>query len=246
MNRFFVTLSLAAGLAAGSLPAWAQTSAPAPATKAKPTAQETLNYALGYRAGMDLDKLRDAGETIDADTVVRALRDALDGKSPALDTAQLNQAMADLGTRMQARGRKAFEDRATANQKKSEIFLFQNRAKDGVKVLPSGLQYRVLDAGSGRRPGKDSQVSLEFKTTLPEGRVLADTSVASPESPAGPVSIKVSEIPLAGVREALLLMPEGARWQLAIPADLAYGSGPEAADLANQVILMDLHLVKIQ
>jgi len=112
--------------------------------------------------------------------------------------------------------------------------------------LASGVQYRVIEPGSGAKPTQASQVQISYKGTVHNGREIVDTAQAAPNQPAGPVTIKVSEIPLAGLREALQLMPNGARWEVVIPGNAAYGTTIEAGELVNQAVVFDVKLVSFK
>jgi peptidylprolyl isomerase len=115
-----------------------------------------------------------------------------------------------------------------------------------VKVLPSGLQYRVIDTGTGAKPTQASEVQVQYKTSLPDGQTIADTTQSTNGQPASPLSVKISEVAMSGLREALLNMPAGSRWEVVIPANLARGSGPDAGRLANQALVFDLKLVSVK
>ncbi|TXH65282.1 MAG: FKBP-type peptidyl-prolyl cis-trans isomerase [Lysobacteraceae bacterium] len=206
-----------------------------------------LSYAIGYKTGIDLAQLMASGEQVDINTVIKALQDAVARKDPAVPADQLRTAIQNMQKRQIAKAKAEFEKLAAENKTKSDAFMAQNKAKSGVKTLPSGVQYKVIEAGGGAKPVQASQVTIEYKGTLPDGRVIIDTAQAGPNQPAGPVPIKVSEVPLAGLREALLMMPTGARWEVAIPGgDKGYGSGPEAGEMANQAVIFNLKLVSIQ
>lgn len=234
--RLLVAASLAAlALTAGTVSAQDTTS-----DKGK------LSYALGYRAGMSLQPIVASGEQVDMNTFIKAVQDAMAGKQVAVPEDQLQAAMEGLRTRMAAKYKAELEKRAAKNKADGDTWLAANKAKSGVKVLPSGVQYKVVEAGSGAKPTQANQVTLEFKSTLPDGTVVADTSVASEGQPAGPVTVRLSEIPLPGLREALQQMPSGARWEVAIPGKLAHGDNIEkAGPMANQVVLFNIKLVNV-
>lgn len=205
-----------------------------------------LSYALGYRAGLDIGKVIESGEPVDMQTVIKALQDAAARKDPAMPAEQLGAAMQALQGRMVAKNKADLERRAAENKTRGEAFLAQNRGKPGVNVLPSGLQYRVIEAGNGPKPTQASQVTLEFRSTRVDGTVVADTSLASEGQPAGPVTLRLSEVPLPGLREALQMMPAGARWELAMPGSLGYGDSIErAGEMAHQAILFNVKLVSV-
>ncbi len=205
-----------------------------------------LSYAIGYKTGIDVARLIARGEQVDINTVIKAMQDAVGKKEPTVAAEQLGQAIEDMQKRQVAKAKTEFDKLAADNKAKSDTFLAQNKGKPGVKVLPSGVQYTVADAGGGAKPTQASQVQIQYKGSLPDGRVIVDTAQATQGQPAGPVTIKVSEIPLPGLREALLMMPTGARWQVVMPGDKAYGTGVDAGEMANQAVVFDVKLISIK
>jgi peptidylprolyl isomerase len=232
-------------LAAATLAALALT---AGAASAQDTTSEKgkVSYALGYRAGLDIARVIGSGEPIDMATVMKAFQDATSRKDPAVAPEQLGAAMQGLQGRMVAKAKVEMEKRAADNKTKGDAFLAQNKGKSGVKVLASGVQYRVIESGNGAKPTQANQVTVEFKSTLPDGTVVADTSVPSEGQPAGPVTVRLSEIPLPGLREALQMMPTGARWEVVLPGSAAHGTTVDrAGEMANQVVMFNIKLVTV-
>jgi peptidylprolyl isomerase len=205
-----------------------------------------VSYALGYRAGLDIARVIASGEQIDMATVTKAFQDATGRKDPAVAPEQLGAAMQALQGRMVAKAKAALEKRAVENKTKGDAFLAQNKGKSGVKTLASGVQYRVIESGNGAKPTQANQITVEFKSTLPDGTVIADTSVPSEGQPAGPVTVRLSEIPLPGLREALQMMPTGARWEVVLPGSAAHGTTVDrAGEMANQVVLFNIKLTNV-
>ncbi|NZA25146.1 FKBP-type peptidyl-prolyl cis-trans isomerase [Luteimonas sp. SJ-92] len=202
-----------------------------------------LSYALGYDLGRNLVE---SGEDIDVDTVVRAVQDGYARREPSVPVEQLRSAVEGMQQRQVTKARAAFEQASTENKTKSDAFLAQNRSKSGVQALPSGVQYRVIEAGSGARPSQNSEVELHYKGNLPNGPTFVDTYTAQEGQQAGPVSVKLSEIPLVGLREALTMMPTGARWEVVLPPDVAYGNTPQSPIGPNQAVVFDVKLVSIK
>ncbi|MCC7247727.1 MAG: FKBP-type peptidyl-prolyl cis-trans isomerase [Lysobacter sp.] len=233
-------LLVAATLAALTLTAGAVSAQDTTSEKGK------LSYAIGFKTGIDIARLQARGEQIDVATVIKALQDAVAKKDPAVPAEQLGQSIENMQKRLSAKAKAEFDKLAAENKTKSDTFLAQNKGKGGVKTLASGVQYRVIEAGSGAKPTQASQVQISYKGTLPDGRVIVDTAQAAPNQPAGPVTIKVSEIPLAGLREALQLMPNGARWEVVMPGSAAYGTTIEAGEMANQAVVFDVKLVSFK
>ena len=233
-------LLVAATLAALTLTAGAVSAQDTTSEKGK------LSYAIGYKTGIDIARLQARGEQVDVNTVIKALQDAVAKKDPAVPAEQLGQSIENMQKRLAAKAKAEFDKMAADNKTKSDTFLAQNKGKSGVKTLASGVQYRVIEAGNGAKPTQASQVQISYKGTLPDGRVIVDTAQAAPNQPAGPVTIKVSEIPLAGLREALQLMPTGARWEVVMPGNAAYGTTIEAGEMANQAVVFDVKLVSVK
>ena len=228
---------LAAPLAALTLvacSAFAQTT-PAPN-------KNDLSYALGYDLGRNLVE---SGEAVDINTVIKALQEGYGKKEPTVAVTQLRTAVEAMQKRQMEKAKAAFDKASAENKTKSDAFLAQNKAKAGVQSLPGGVQYRVLEAGSGAKPNQASEVTLQYKGALTDGRVFVDTFSPQPgqtTAPA-PMAIKVSEIPLVGLRDALLQMPAGARWEVVLPADKAYGNTPQSPVGPNQAVVFDVKLI---
>ena len=219
------------------------------AASAQDTSSERgkLSYAIGFNTGVELAELAARGEAVDVNTVIKAIQDAYAKKQPAVPVEELKTAVENMQKRQQAKMEAEFNQLASQNKAQSDAFLAQNRAKQGVQTLPgSTVQYRVIEAGSGAKPTQNSDVQLNYRGTLPDGTVFVDTAQAPEGQQAGPVTMKVSQIPLTGLREALLQMPTGARWEVVLPGDKAYGTDMRAGRMANQAVVFDVKLVAVQ
>jgi len=210
------------------------------------TEKGKLSYAIGYNTGAELAELTARGEAVDVNTVIKALQDAYGQKEPAVPVDQLRTAVENMQKRQQARMEAEFRKLADANKAASDTFLAQNKAKPGVQTLPGGVQYRVIEAGNGAKPTQASDVQISYKGSLPDGTVLIDTNQAPEGQTPGPVSLKVSQVPLTGLREALLQMPAGSRWEVVLPGDKAYGTDMRAGRMANQAVVFDVKLVSVK
>ena len=230
-------LGLGAGAAvAQTAPAPNQQQAPAPAPVNKPV----LSYAIGYDLGSDLAQ---QGVDIDINAVIRALQDGYAKKEAAHPKPQMDAQLAGLQQRIVAKARAEFEAAANANKAKSDAFLAANRAKPGVTALPSGLQYRVIEPGTGAKPTQASTVQMHYRGSVSTGQEFANTyAQANPT----PVSFKLSEFPIEGVREALLLMPVGSRWEVFLPSEKAFGNDPRSPVGPGQALVFDIKLVSAQ
>jgi len=215
--------------------ALAQTAAPAPA--AAPADKTTLSYAIGYDMARDL-----AERNVDLDlaTLIRGINEGYAKKQPTMPGDKLAAALSAFQKKMAEQERANFDKLARDNKAKSDAFLAANKSKPGVTVLPSGVQYRVIEPGSGPKPTANSTVQVHLRGSISTGQEFANTySTAN----AQPASFKVSEFPLAGVKEAIQMMPVGSRWEVYIPADKAYGNDPRSPIGPAQAIVFDVKLI---
>jgi len=194
----------------------------APATAAKSTfalktQKDKASYALGMNIGSGLHR---QGIPVDAAIVARGLRDAMGGSKTLMTEdemkATLQQLSADVHKAQDAKLHAAGE----ASRKEADAFLTANKAKPGVTALPDGLQYKVLKEGSGPKPTASDTVSVNYRGTLLNG-----TEFDSSYKRGQPASFPVGGV-IKGWTEALQLMPVGSKWELYVPADLAYGDNP--------------------
>jgi FKBP-type peptidyl-prolyl cis-trans isomerase FklB len=203
------------------------------------TQKEKASYALGMKIGGDLRK-QGVYEAVDAALAARGLKDALAGTKPLLteeeERAVLTQLQNEVHQKQQA---KAHESGAAA-RKVGEEFLATNKSKEGVLTLPSGLQYKILTAGTGPKPTASDKVTCNYRGTLINGKEF-DSSYKRGE----PTSFPVSGV-IKGWTEALQLMPVGSKWQLFIPADMAYGDRGAGGDIGpGETLIFEVELLSI-
>jgi len=211
------------------------------------TQKQKASYALGMKIASDL-KRQGVSPSIDAAITARGLKDALSGTKALLTEDQEKAALMQLQTEvratqqamMQAEQAKAHEASAPA-RKAGEAFLEANKSKEGVVTLPSGLQYKILTAGTGPKPTASDTVTCNYKGTLISGKEFDSSSKHG-----GPSSFPVSGV-IKGWTEALQLMPVGSKWQLFIPADLAYGDSPRpGGDIGpGDTLIFEVELLSI-
>jgi len=201
---------------------------------------DRISYSLGQQIGRDF-KLQ--GLDLDTAALVRGFKDADGGIEPALDRKEMNTTLGKLKGRISAaQGEEAQERRARKQReteekrRKGQEFLAENGSKPGVKTLPSGLQYKVIKSGTGKKPGPQDVVMVHYRARLLNGHEF-DSSYISER----PVSFSVNKV-IRGWTEALQLMREGARWELYLPPELAYGRrGP----LAGQTVIYEVELLGV-
>jgi FKBP-type peptidyl-prolyl cis-trans isomerase FklB len=197
-------------------------------------AADRASYSLGYQMGGDL---RRDGTEIDADALLQGLRDAQGGTDPSIPPEQMNAILLELKQRIEALEQGQRPQTAEKRRDEGRQFLATNAKKEGVVALASGLQYRVLGEGTGSRPGPSDKVAVHYRSTLIDGTEFHNSYQREDE----PETLHVSGV-IRGLSEALQLMREGARWQVFIPADLAYGRrGP----LADRTVIYEIELISI-
>ncbi len=219
--------------------AMALTSAGAATAQDVTTDKGKLSYAVGYDLGHSL-----AERKIDVDPVVlyRAIQDGISHKNPVLPQPQMAQVLQAMQQHLLAQAKADFDKASNDNKAASDGFLAKNRAKPGVKVLPNGIQYRVIDEGNGPNARADGRVSILYRAAISTGQEFA-TSYGS-QNPQ-PTTVVIGESQMPGVKQILPMMKQGAHWEIALPPDQAYGSEPGSPIGPNQAVLFDIKLVEV-
>ena len=262
-----LTCTAAGTLAAGILllgGAWAQqssTSTTKPATAAKPatstttkprtatapassqplvlkTDKEKLSYAIGMNIGQSMKK-----DSLDIDPAIlsRAIKDAVTGSKPAMTEEEARTIVTAFRTEMVKKQQAEAQKAGEVNKQAGDKFLAENKTKDGVVTLPSGLQYKVIKQGDGPKPTASDTVVTNYRGTLIDGKEF-DSSYKRGQ----PATFPVGQV-IKGWTEALQLMPVGSKWQLFIPANLAYGDKSPGGDIGpNSTLVFDIELLSIE
>lgn len=221
-------------LAAASLAALTLTAGLASAQDTS-SAKGKLSYALGYQLGREAIE---SGEALDLNTITKALQDGYAKKDPAVPVDDMRSAYQDMQKRLQAKAKAAFDKAASENKTRSDGFLAQNKAKAGVKSLAGGVQYRVIEAGGGAKPTPASTVELEVAGPYPWGQK------PNPVQPAQKMAAtKISEIEMPAIREVLLQMPQGAKWEITLPPEKAFGNDPRSPFPPNVAVVFEVKLL---
>jgi FKBP-type peptidyl-prolyl cis-trans isomerase len=216
----------------------AKTAAPA----ALKTRQEKFSYALGMNYGAGLGaKLKQQSVEIDPNLAIQGFKDGLTGAKTQLTEKEAQAVLQEVGTEVQKAQREKMEKAGAANKTEGEAFLAANKGKEGVVTLPSGLQYKILTAGTGPKPAAADTVVCNYKGTLING-----TEFDSSSKHGGPATFPVGGV-IKGWTEALQLMPVGSKWQLFIPPNLAYGERGTGGDIGpDATLIFEVELVSIQ
>jgi len=196
--------------------------------------KEKMSYIIGMDIGNNLKK-----QLIDVDPNIfaRGIKDALSGGKPLLTEQEIQETMAVFQKEMMVKQAEV----AKKNKAEGEAFLAENKKKEGVKTLPSGLQYKVIKAGTGKKPKLTDTVTAHYRGTLINGTEF-DSSFRRGQ----PVNFQVSSV-IPGWTEALQLMEEGAKWQLFIPSNLAYGEQGAGRDIGpGSALIFEVELISVQ
>lgn len=228
-------------LPAGSIIAQQNAVHPPPQGKsAFKTLKENESYAMGVEMLRNLKRQR---FDFDLNTVILGMKDADAGGKLAMTDDEMLE-MLNISA-SEARMMKTSDQLIAGqeNRKAEEEFLAQNHSREGVVTLPSGLQYKVLKAGNGNKPSAADTVEVNYRGTLVDGTQFENTYDAG-----HPATIRVSDPHVtAGLREALKLMPVGAKWQLFIPSRLAYGQRPSGRVIGPySMLIYELEVLSIQ
>ena len=199
------------------------------------SAKDKRSYALGMDLGNQLHSL---GLEVDPALFARGLSDATSGGTTLLKPEEVRAAISELQAEMK---RKQAEVRAKGDGKVAgAAFLAENKKKEGVVTLPSGLQYKILKEGTGKKPTLDDTVICNYRGTLVDGTEF-DSSYKRGSAATFPLKGVI-----AGWTEALQLMPVGSKWQLVIPPQLAYGEGGQGAIIGpNSTLIFEVELMSI-
>jgi FKBP-type peptidyl-prolyl cis-trans isomerase FklB len=201
------------------------------------TEKERISYTVGVESARNFKK---QGFEFDAQMFLRGMDDGMSGQKtliPEREMKKILQAFQVKVRQSMAANRKAAADE---NRRKSTEFLEANKSKDGIVALTSGLQYKVLKDGNGRKPTEADIVLCEYRGTLLDGTEFDGTT------PGKPATMKLSQL-IPGWKEALKLMPVGSKWQLFVPPSMAYGEKGVGTEIGpNELLVFELELVDIK
>ena len=218
-----LSLALAALLATGTVSA-----------QDTSTEKGKLSYSIGYQIGKDFTERK---MDVDINTVVRAMQDAYAKRSPTVPEATMLDTLTKF-QQMMAEAKTEYDKVAGDNKRKSDQFMAQNKTKKGIVSLPSGVQYRVIEDGTGKQVTATSEVTVHYRGSLADGLEF-DSSFARGE----PIKFKVNEV-IKGWQEALPRMKVGDHWQIFVPADLAYGDRGQAPRIGpNEALVFDIKVI---
>ncbi len=195
------------------------------------------SYGIGVDVGTNFKRL---GLDLNVEKVLQGFKDAYTGKKLALSEEELQATMVKFQNNLQQKQMEATKVLAEGNKRLGEAFLAENRGKEGIVALPNGLQYKIIKAGDGPKPGDQDTVECNYRATLIDGK-----EVDSSERIGKPAIFKLQTV-IPGWREALKLMPVGSKWQVFVPPELAYGPRGAGREIGpNATLVFDLELLRI-
>lgn len=214
------------------------TTAKAPIPLALKTQKDKFSYALGMNLGANLHK---QSVPVDPNILARGLKDAMAGGKTLLTEDEARAALTAIQNDLRQKQQAKMQEIEGANKKEGDAFLGANKTKEGVVVLPSGLQYKILTPGTGAKPAADDTVVCNYRGTLVNG-----TEFDSSAKHGGPATFPVTGV-IKGWTEALQLMAVGSKWQLVLPPDLAYGERGAPPDIGpGATLVFEVELVSIK
>ena len=209
------------------------------AVLAQDTASEKgkLSYAIGYEIGRDFTEKK---MDVDIATVIKAMQDGHAKRNPTVPPEQMRTALENMQKKMMETAQAEFTKVSAENKRKSDAFLAANKGKTGITTLPSGIQYRIIETGTGPKPGASSEVKLHFRGSVSSGQEFANTYQGNQ-----PVTMNIADAPIPGLKAILPMMPVGSRWEVFLPAAQAYGNSPRSPIGPEQAVVFDVKVVEI-
>ncbi len=200
--------------------------------------RDKTSYSIGFNIGTNI-KSQSIDVSIDA--LLQGIRDALSGNKALMSPGEINETLSDFQKEMMAKQVQRIKQLAEKNKKESDAFLEDNKKKEGIITLPSGLQYKVLKEGQGGTPQLTDTVTVHYRGTFVDGSEF-DSSYKRGE----PAVFRVNGV-IPGLSEALQLMKAGSKWQIFIPPDLAYGErGAGQSIEPNKTLIFEVELLSFE
>ncbi len=201
------------------------------------TDKDKFSYALGMNFG---ENFRKQGLEIDPAIFSKAFADAFSTGKTTMTEDDMKAVLTVAAQEIRKKQAAIQAEKGQQAQAEGEKFLADNKTKEGVVTLPSGLQYKILKQGTGEKPGLEDTVVCNYKGTLING-----TEFDASEKHGGPATFPVKGV-IAGWTEALQLMPAGSKWQLFVPANLAYGQQGPPDIGPNATLIFEVELVSVK
>lgn len=209
--------------------------------------KDMASYAVGYRMGLQMAGRKASDFELNIDQAVAGLKDAAAEKDPSFDREKMAQEFAKYQRKLQLFQAEQYQKIAADNKKRSDDFLAQNRKKTGIKELASGIQYRVIEEGSGKNASLDDTVVVHYS-----GKLIGSDSFDnyqefdSTYDRGQPLEMDMTKVGMKGWKEIIPMMQKGDKWQVFLPPEMAYGQQGQGPIGPNEVLVFDVHLVDIK
>lgn len=202
------------------------------------TQKDKVSYIIGLNIGSSMKR---QSVEVDPDLLLKGLKDGLEGKKPLLSAEEMREVMTAFNKEMRKKHDEELKKVGEKNKEEGEKFLAENKKKEGIVTLPDGLQYKIITKGKGKSPTINDTVTVNYRGTLINGKVF-DSSYKRGK----PATFPVKGV-IKGWTEALQLMKPGAKWELFIPPDLAYGArGAGTAIAPNSTLIFEVELLSVK
>src|SRR3989338_10596271 len=197
-----------------------------------------LSYAMGFKTGQ---AMKTQSVTINTEDFTQGLKDGYTAQKPVISEEDMQTELTTMQKQMVEKMQQKYTEAAAKNLLEGQQFLAKNAKETGVVTLPSGLQYKIIDAGAGNSPTASDTVIVNY-----EGKLIDGTVFDSSYKRGQPATFKVGDV-IPGWQEALQLMKPGDTWMLYIPAKLAYGNtGSPGAIGPNETLVFKVNLISVQ
>jgi UDP-GlcNAc:undecaprenyl-phosphate/decaprenyl-phosphate GlcNAc-1-phosphate transferase len=213
-----------------------------PLCAGEPPVLKTQKEKVSYGIGVDMARnFKQQGIEFDANILMKGFKDQSSGGKLLMTEDDIRATLSAYQSEIMQKRAQAMKVAAEENKKIGDAFLAENKKKEGVVALPSGLQYKILKAGDGKKPTDADMVECNYRGILING-----TEFDSSYRTGKPAIFKVTGV-IPGWVEALKLMPRGSKWQLFIPPQLAYGERGAGRDIGpNATLIFELELLAIK
>ncbi len=205
------------------------------------------SYAIGYRMGLQAAGREGSDFELDIDQAVKGMREAASKAEPSISREKMTEEYGKYQQKLQLFQREEYLELAGKNQKRSDDFLAQNRSKTGIKELSSGIQYRVIESGTGRNATLTDTVQVHYSGKLIGTEVFDNYQEFDSTYKNGqPVDMDMTKIGLPGWREIIPMMKKGDTLQVFLPPEMGYGVQGQGPIGPNEVLVFDVHLLEIK
>jgi FKBP-type peptidyl-prolyl cis-trans isomerase FklB len=201
------------------------------------TDKDKISYSIGFDMGSSIKR---NGVDVDPNIVTKAIKDALSGEKALMTEQEMRESITALQKDMAAKQQEKMKAAGEKNKKEGEAFLAENKKKEGVKTLPSGLQYMILAEGKGKQPMATDTVTVQYRGTLIDGAEF-DSSYKRGQ----PATFTLNQV-IKGWTEGVQLVKEGGKIRLFVPSELAYGERGAGAQIGpNSTLIFEVELVSV-